>query len=201
MVSPHQALDRLRSGNQRFTNQNSGRDIIAASASDRLGQVAGSQAPFAVILGCADSRVPPEIVFDQGLGDLFVVRVAGNIATAAEIGSIEFAVSKFATPLVVVLGHTSCGAIAATIEHTASPGNRLSKGLESIVDQISPVVAELRNESGEDDLMSRTVDANVEATVERLTTESEIIRDLCATEKLLVTGARYDLQSGRVDFL
>ena len=200
MISPQQALERLRSGNQRYTDSQSSRNIINASTSDRLEEVSGSQTPFAVILGCADSRVPPEIVFDQGLGDLFVVRVAGNIATAAEIGSIEFAVSKFGSPLVVVLGHSNCGAIAATIEHAASPGD-LSVGLQSIVGQISPVIAGLRDESGDDDLMARAVDANVEATVAQLTNNSEIIMNLCEADKLMVTGGRYDLDSGLVTFL
>jgi carbonic anhydrase len=138
MTTGRDALERLREGNRRFvaTGQG-GADVLSPAARTEL---AKGQAPFAVVLGCADSRVPPEIIFDQGLGDLFVVRVAGDIAASSQIGSLEFAVQEFGTPLVVVLGHTRCGAVTATAESVRGSGGEPSPGLRAIVDRVRPAV-------------------------------------------------------------
>jgi len=137
MISAHAALERLREGNRRFVSEVWGRDALTDRA--RRMEVAAAQAPFAAILGCSDSRVPVEIVFDQGLGDLFVIRVAGNIVAPSQIGSVEFAAERTGTRLVVVLGHSQCGAIQATLEELQRPAERQSRNLYSIVDRIRPV--------------------------------------------------------------
>src|ERR671911_1893316 len=137
MISAREALERLREGNRRFASGVRSNDILAST---RRSEVAAGQEPFAIVLGCSDSRVPAEIVFDQGLGDLFVIRVAGNIVASSQIGSIEFASERFGTPLVVVLGHSRCGAVLATIEELMRPREKQSRNLRSIVDRIRPSV-------------------------------------------------------------
>src|SRR6185436_10948209 len=138
MIPAHEALDRLREGNRRFVSDVRGRASLATQA--RRAEVAGGQEPFAIILGCSDSRVPAEIVFDQGLGDLFVIRVAGNIVAASQVGSVEFAASLYHTRLVVVLGHSQCGAILATVDELVKGAGTESRNLRSIVDRIRPSV-------------------------------------------------------------
>src|SRR3954466_9972088 len=138
MIEAYQALERLREGNRRFVaNKAAGRILSSATHKDDDG---GGQEPFAIILGCSDSRVPAEFVFDQGFGDLFVIRVAGNIVAPSQVGSVEFAASRFGTRLVVVMGHTQCGAIQATLEELARPSDSQSRNLRSIVDRIRPAV-------------------------------------------------------------
>src|SRR5262247_3640583 len=138
MISAHEALDRLREGNRRFTAHVRGGDVLP-SRSERL-TLPQSQEPFAIVLGCSDSRVPAEIVFDQGLGDLFVIRVAGNIVAPSQVGSVEFAAARFGTRLVVVLGHSQCGAIIATLEELRRPTENQSRNLQAIVDRVRPSV-------------------------------------------------------------
>src|SRR6516165_4165099 len=138
MISARQALDRLQEGNRRFVSGVRSIEVLANQT--KRNELAAGQAPFAIILGCSDSRVPAEIVFDQGLGDLFVIRVAGNIVASSQIGSVEFAAEKFGTPLVVVLGHSQCGAITATIEELTRPKGSQSRNLRSIVDRVRPSV-------------------------------------------------------------
>ena len=201
MIPATEALQRLREGNRRFVSERRNQGRISGQM--RRLEVAVAQEPFAIILGCSDSRVPAEIVFDQGLGDLFVIRVAGNIVAPSQIGSVEFAATKFQTRLVVVLGHTQCGAILATLDELARPVSYQSKNLRSIVDRVRPSVetlmaTDLRHDT--DALVHQAVRANVRASVAHLSHGSEIIEDLVAREGLLIVGAEYSLETGEVDF-
>ncbi len=201
MISAHAALERLRDGNRRFVSEIWGREALRDSA--RRMEVAAAQAPFAAILGCSDSRVPVEIVFDQGLGDLFVIRVAGNIVAPSQIGSVEFAAERTGTRLVVVLGHSQCGAIQATIEALQQPSERQSRNLNSIVDRIRPSVeglldTELRHDA--DALVRHAVRANIRASADHLRHGSRVIEHLIENEGLLVVGAEYSLETGLVEF-
>jgi carbonic anhydrase len=161
------------------------------------------QAPFAIVIGCSDSRVPAEIIFDQGLGDLFVIRVAGNIVAPSQVGSVEFASARFGTRLVVVLGHSECGAVLATVEELQQPTQSQSPNLRSIVDRIRPSVEELlRSEPKRDSkaLVRHAVRVNVGVSVNHLRHGSEILERLIQTEGLLVVGAEYSLETGEVEF-
>ena len=200
MISAREALARLREGNERFV---SGRGSLAGFSSEaRILELTKGQEPFAVILGCSDSRVPAEIVFDQGLGDLFVIRVAGNVVAPSGVGSVEFAAERFDTRLVVVLGHSQCGAVLATLEELRRPSESQSRNLRSIVDRIRPavegLVAEHRDHDG---LVQAAVRANVRASVKQLRHGSEIVERLIERDGLLVVGAEYSLESGVVHFL
>ena len=169
----------------------------------RRAELAREQQPFAVVLGCADSRVPAEIVFDQGLGDLFVVRVAGNIVAPSQVGSIEFAAARFGIRLVVVLGHSQCGAILATVEELRRPATNQSPNLRSIVERVRPSVEPLLSSDVARDLdalVRKAVRANVEASVSHLRHGSEILEQAIANDGLLVVGAEYSLETGIVDF-
>jgi carbonic anhydrase len=196
-VGPQQAIERLLQGNARFVE----RTQQSVSTGWRPG-LAQEQRPFAVILGCSDARAPAELVFDQGLGDLFVIRVAGNIVAPSGIGSVEFAVSHFQTRLVVVMGHTHCGAVAATlgaIKHGDSPDSR---HIRSITDRIRPHVHELAMAGlPEDALLHAAVRANVRACVAHLRNGSVVIEDYVRSGSVGVAGAVYDLDSGRVEFI
>jgi carbonic anhydrase len=201
MISAREALARLREGNRRFAADVLSFDALATQA--RRNEVAAGQEPFAVILGCSDSRVPAEIVFGQGLGDLFVIRVAGNIVAPSQIGSVEFAVERFGTRLVVVLGHSRCGAVLATIDELRQPAERQSRNLRSIVDRIRPTVEPLLATDRSDDpdgLVQDAVRANVRLSVDQLRHGSEIIEQLIAGDGLRIVGAEYSLESGVVDF-
>jgi len=200
MISALAALDRLREGNRRFVANTRGAD---AKPQLRPAQVADGQEPFAIILGCSDSRVPAEIIFDQGLGDLFVVRVAGNIVAPSQIGSVEFAATTFATRLVVILGHSECGAIHATLEQLQTPNENRSHNLRSIVDFIRPSVESLLDQGFGDDadaLVARAVRANVRTSSEQMRHGSPILEDLERDEGLIIVGAEYSLETGVVDF-
>jgi carbonic anhydrase len=201
MIPARQALALLQEGNRRFVSHISNRDAITDRA--RRLELAASQEPFAAILGCSDSRVPVEIVFDQGLGDLFVIRVAGNIVAPSQIGSVEFAAEKFGTRLVVVLGHTRCGAIETTLQQLQRPIENQSRNLHSIVDLIRPSVegllaTEIRHDLGA--LGRAAVRANIRASVKRLRHGSDIIKQLIQKAGLMVVGAEYSLETGAVDF-
>jgi len=196
-----EVLQRLREGNERFASDVRSLDSLL-SHTRRAGLAAG-QDPFAIILGCSDSRVPAELVFDQGLGDLFVIRVAGNIVAPSQVGSVEFAATKYGTPLVVVLGHSNCGAIIATLEELQAPAENQSRNLRSIVDRVRPSVetllsTELRHDT--EALVKSAVRANVRASVNQLRNGSAILEQLIAEGKLLVVGAEYSLETGLVDF-
>ena len=200
MISAGEALERLRAGNLRFTSNTADRTKL--SSQERRAELAKLQQPFAIVLGCSDSRVPAEIVFDQGLGDLFVIRVAGNIVAPSQVGSVEFAASRFGTRLVVVLGHSQCGAVQATIEELQQPAVHQSRNLRSIVDRVRPVVepllqTELRHDV--DALLRRAVRANVSASANQLRHGSEILEQLIRDAGLLVVGAEYSLETGAVE--
>jgi carbonic anhydrase len=201
IVSALAALDRLRDGNRRFISNYRSTDGV--SSHDRRRAVADAQEPFAIVLGCSDSRVPAEIVFDQGLGDLFVIRVAGNIVAPSQVGSVEFAAERYGTRLVVVLGHSNCGAILATIEELGRPSVDQSRNLRSIVDRVRPSVetlfaTDLRNQP--DALVREAVRANIRMSVHHLRHGSDILEQLIQRKGLLVVGAEYSLETGQVDF-
>lgn len=194
MIPASEALQRLREGNRRFVTEATSRHSFEWTE---------GQEPFAIILGCADSRVPAEIVFDQGLGDLFVIRVAGNIVAPSQIGSIEFAADRFSTRLVVVLGHSQCGAVLATLEELRRPTESQSRNLRSIVDRVRPSVEPLLAgpHSGDPDaLVDQAVRANVRMSVEQLRHGSEVLEQLIREQGLVVVGAEYSLETGVVDF-
>ena len=201
MMTALEALERLREGNRRFVSGVRSGDMLASQT--RRHELAAGQEPFAIILGCSDSRVPAEIVFDQGLGDLFVIRVAGNIVASSQIGSVEFAAERFGTPLVVVLGHSRCGAVLATLEELMRPTESQSRNLRSIVDRIRPSVevllaTELRHDH--DALVRQAVRSNVRVSANHLRHGSDVLEQLIQRERLLVVGAEYFLDTGVVDF-
>jgi carbonic anhydrase len=199
MLSAIQALERLAEGNRRFV---SGQAMTALpSAAQRLDLLDG-QEPFAIILGCSDSRVPAELVFDQGFGDLFVIRVAGNVVAPSQVGSVEFAASRFGTRLVVVMGHSQCGAIVATLEDLQGKATQ-SRNLRSIVDRVRPSVETLIAAKPDEDpetLMRNAVRANVRASTNHLRHGSELLEDLIKKDGLAVVGAEYSLSTGIVEF-
>jgi len=200
MVSALEALDRLREGNRRFASNTQSDD---GRLEARPAEVAGGQEPFAIILGCSDSRVPAEIIFDQGLGDLFVIRVAGNIVTPSQIGSVEFAATKFGTRLVVVLGHSRCGAIEETMKQLQEPSENRSHNLRSIVDFVRPSVEPLLAQGFGDDpdrVIEQAVRSNVRASAEHMRHGSEILEELEREKELMIVGAEYSLETGLVDF-
>jgi carbonic anhydrase len=201
IVSALAALDRLRDGNQRFISNYRSSD--GGSSQARRSAVANAQEPFAIVLGCSDSRVPAEIVFDQGLGDLFVIRVAGNIVAPSQVGSVEFAAERFGTRLVVVLGHSNCGAILATLEELGRPSVDQSRNLRSIVDRVRPSVetlmaTDLKNQP--EALVREAVRANIRMSAHHLRHGSEILEQLIQRKGLVVVGAEYSLETGLVDF-
>jgi carbonic anhydrase len=200
MVAAATALERLRSGNRRFA-EDLRRD--GQSNRERRSALTTGQEPFAIILGCSDSRVPAEIVFDQGLGDLFVIRVAGNIVAPSQVGSVEFAAARFGTRLVVVLGHSGCGAILATLEELDRPKESRSGSLHAIVDRVRPAVESVLASAGDRDpaaIARAAVRANVERSVSLLRHGSELVEGLVAREGLMVVGAEYSLETGLVEF-
>src|SRR5712671_7556183 len=200
MISAREALERLQEGNRRFVSTTRGN--IAASPAHAL-ELAADREPFAIILGCSDARVPAEIIFDQGLGDLFVIRVAGNIVAPSQIGSVEFAAEQFGTRLVVVLGHTECGAIETTLQQLQRPIENQSRNLHSIVDLIRPSVEGLLATELRHDLRAlgrAAVRANIQASVRHLRHGSDIIEQLIQKAGLMVVGAEYSLETGVVDF-
>jgi carbonic anhydrase len=198
VISGLEALARLRDGNKRFV---SGRlDLAGALDESRRNALAQGQEPFAVILGCSDSRVPAELVFGQGFGDLFVIRVAGNIVAPSQVGSVEFAAGKLGVRLAVVLGHTRCGAVTATLEELQQPVPNRSPNLRSIVDRIRPSVEPLLSTplaQQPDALIAHAVRANIRAAADHLRHGSEILE---RQDGLLIVGAEYSLETGVVDF-
>jgi carbonic anhydrase len=194
MVPAAEALRRLREGNHRFASKANGGDLLRPTM---------QQQPFAIILGCSDSRVPAEIVFDQGLGDLFVIRVAGNIVAPSQVGSVEFAAERFGTRLVVVLGHSHCGAIEATLEELTRSAANQSRNLRAIVDRIRPSIEGLLEATpgqDPDKLVGQAVRANIRASASHLRHGSEVLEQLIKDQGLLVVGAEYSLETGVVDF-
>lgn len=201
MISAREALQRLREGNLRFRSDVRASDAFLSQS--RRAELAKSQEPFAIILGCSDSRVPAEIVFDQGLGDLFVIRVAGNIIAPSQVGSVEFAAARFGTPLVVVLGHSQCGAILATLEELRRPTENQSRNLRAIVDRVRPSVEGLIEAGLGHDLealVNQAVRANIRASANHLRHGSQVLEQLIQDDRLLVVGAEYSLETGAVEF-
>ncbi len=201
MISPLEGIERLRRGNHRYTSAQLDRKERDDEARRR--ELIKGQEPFVVILGCADSRVPAEIIFDQGLGDLFVIRVAGNVAGQIEVGSIEYAVGVLGVQLVVVLGHSSCGAVQATLAEMDNPSQQLSPGLQAIISEIQPAVAGLPAPEQDDNgvHLEHAVQANVLHSMNRLHEESALIRQRSAEDDFMVVGAVYSLETGEVDFI
>jgi carbonic anhydrase len=201
VISASDALERLRDGNRRFVAGEHTIDELA-SGIRRMAVVSG-QRPIAAILGCSDSRVPVEVVFDQGFGDLFVIRVAGNIVAPSQVGSVEFAAERLGTRLVVVLGHTRCGAVTATLEDLQRPASNQSWNMNSIVSRIRPSVegllaTDLRHDH--ERLIDQAVRANVRASVNQLRHGSDVLELLIRRDGLRVVGAEYSLETGIVDF-
>jgi carbonic anhydrase len=201
MISAHGALARLREGNRRFVSD--ARNGNGTATRSRRQALTEGQEPFAIILGCSDSRVPAEIVFDQGLGDLFVIRVAGNIVASSQVDSVEFAAARFGTRLVVVLGHSQCGAVMATVDALRQPADQRSRSLRAIVGRIRPSVEALLATGLRDDpaaLLQQAVRANIRASVNHLRHGSEVLERLIAHDGLVVVGAEYSLDTGVVCF-
>lgn len=201
MVDAKAALERLRDGNNRFANGL--RSVEVLFSHTQRGELVGGQAPFAIILGCSDSRVPAEIVFDQGLGALFVIRVAGNVVAPSQVGSVEFAAARYGTRLVVVMGHSQCGAVCATIEELQRSAAQPSRNVRAIVDRIRPAIEGLLTTNLANDpeaLYQEAVRANVRASVNQLRHGSEVLERLIDEDGLLVVGAEYSLETGVVDF-
>ncbi|MBW4588503.1 MAG: carbonic anhydrase [Aetokthonos hydrillicola CCALA 1050] len=186
-LTPDAALEKLLEGNQRFTQHHPQYPDQSAA---RLLEVAQAQHPFATILSCADSRVPPEIIFDQGIGDVFDIRIAGNIAIPEAIGSIEYAAVLLGTPVVMVLGHERCGAVTATVQKQALLGN-----IGTFVQAIKPALEKVSGQSG--DAVENAVVANVQYQIERLG-RSQLLTERVESGKLKIVGGRYDLDTGKV---
>lgn len=202
MISAYEALERLRAGNARFVAGN--HDLSPPTDQERRAALVDGQEPFAVILGCADSRVPAELVFDQGLGDLFVVRVAGNLATPSQIGSIEFAAAHCGTRLVVVMGHTHCGAVGATYGAIRDPGMEIPPAIGRLAKEIRPAFDGLLDRSpslSEPELLAAAGVENVRLNVQRLQEDSTMLAGLMKTDGLVIVGAEYQLETGEVRFL
>jgi carbonic anhydrase len=202
MITAADALQRLKDGNQRFVCELGGDDDQCSELRRRA--LVTRQEPFAIILGCSDSRVPAELVFDQGLGDLFVIRVAGNIVAPSQIGSIEFSATQHGARLVVVLGHSQCGAILTTIQELGRRSEDQSRNLQSIVNRVRPSVeALMETEIAKDpaDLVRRAVRNNIRMSVNQLRHGSDILENLIENEGLKIVGAEYSLETGVVEFL
>ena len=202
ILSTEEALERLKAGNRRYVDGISEGGPIADPV--RRSELVGRQDPFAIVLGCSDSRVPSELVFDQGLGDLFVIRVAGNIVAPSQIGSVEFAAKWFGTRLVVVLGHSQCGAVWATLDELKGKVSYQSANLRSIIDRIRPSVEPLLErdpEPGWDELLSEGVRANIRSATDQLRHGSAVLEERLQRGELLIVGAEYCLESGLVEFL
>lgn len=200
MINAEEALKKLQDGNKRFVAGIRGHKSPHIKS---IPQTKDSQNPFAIILGCSDSRVPAEIVFDQGMGDLFVIRVAGNIVAPSQLGSIEFAVENFGTQLVIVLGHSSCGAISATLDDIKNPGKQKQSNVFSIVGRIRPTVQRLLDTMpthDEEAILEAAIRANILSSAQQLRHESPLLETYIEKNKLKVVSAEYSIMTGEVDF-
>jgi carbonic anhydrase len=201
VLSPKQALARLVEGNRRFAHNV--RSLDSLSAPLRRDALVSAQFPFGIVLSCSDSRVPAEIVFDQGLGDLFVVRVAGNVVAPALVGSVEFAATTYACPLAIVMGHTRCGAVATTVDAIVSKSPAPSENIADIVERIGPAVRDVLGSAktiSRDELLERAVRTNVLFSLRQLRERSKILKRLVTEGRLVIVGAEYSLESGTVSF-
>lgn len=203
-MTPELALQTLKDGNQLYIKAIE--DSADLNTPIALRDVGLGQQPFAIVLSCSDSRVPAELIFNCGIGELFVIRVAGNIASPTQIGSIEYACQHLGAQLVVVMGHSHCGAVSATIGTLSDPDHDLSPNLESIIDQITPAVRpvveadQVTAKTDNESLLDKAVRANVTYTVSNLSAQSEVLSTLIAEKKLAVVGAEYALETGKVSF-
>ena len=200
-MNPDKALKLLIDGNQRYVDATEGDAELTIST--KLLDIEDGQNPFAVILGCSDSRVPAELVFNRGLGDLFVIRVAGNIVAPSQIGSVEFACQHFGTQLVVVLGHSHCGAINATVDALMGDPDKFSPNVASIVDRVTPAVHPIYKRqqfTDKEDLIHQAMRANVEQSVHGLQMRSRILRRMADNGQIRIIGAEYSIETGVVDF-
>lgn len=201
MISAGESLERLQEGNRRFAADEGGSSELTSQA--RRQGLVGGQEPHAIILGCSDSRAPAEIIFDQGIGDLFVIRIAGNIVAPSHIASVEFAAEQFGTQLVVVLGHSNCGAVKATIQDLGLPAEERTKNLRSIVSRIRPAIEPLLETdlvSNPSELLKQGVKANIKTSVEQLRSGSDVLEQLIEENGLQIVGAEYSLETGQVSF-
>ncbi len=201
MISAEDALERLREGNRRFVSDEVSEETLA-SREHRAG-AAIPQKPFAIILACSDSRVPTELIFDRGIGDLFVIRVAGNVVAPSQIGSIEYAAKQFNTKLVVVLGHSNCGAVIATMQELALKESHRSPNLRAIVDRVRPALEPILSDGFDVDdetVISSCVRANIQASVEQLQHGSLILEELIESGDLKIVGAEYSIETGNIKF-
>ena len=185
------ALAKLKAGNERYVQS---KLEHPNHSTEKRNELATGQHPYAIILSCSDSRVPPEIVFDQGLGDLFVIRVAGNVIDNIALGSIEYAAEHLHAPLIMVLGHERCGAVTAAVEGGHAPGH-----IHSIVTAIEPAVKKAAKASG--DKVDNSIRENVKMVAKQLEESKPILNELIEAGKLKVVGARYDLDSGQVELI
>ena len=195
-LSAAEALQRLKTGNQRFA---AGALTHPNSGPERRRELMGGQSPFATIITCADSRVPVEILFDQGLGDLFVIRVAGNINDDAILGSVEYAAAILGVNLTVVMGHKSCGAVGAAVDYLVRDGSKTGTHIDALVDAIRPAV-EAAAEAGTDDIADRSIRQNATMVAQEIASSEPVICELCE-QGVQVQPAYYDLESGEVLWL
>lgn len=201
MIPAEQALQYLKDGNRDFVDHINTSDTLPGLPPSA--ELIQNQQPFAVIVSCSDSRAPAEILFNQGIGDLFVIRIAGNILSPSLIGSVEFAAAKLGTRLVVVMGHTQCGAVAATLDALEQPDDTQSPNLQSIVDGVRPSVEPLLKTDLRHDrcaLAAAAVRANVEQSVQGLAQNSELLQNLIDSDGLKIVGAEYSVETGQVEF-
>ncbi|MEW6380883.1 MAG: carbonic anhydrase [bacterium] len=189
-ITGDQALQILMTGNKQYV---AAKLAHPNSTPERRTELVKGQHPFAIILSCSDSRVPPEIVFDQGLGDLFVVRVAGNVVDDLALGSIEYAAEHLGVPLIMVLGHEKCGAVTATVEG----GGKAPGHIDAVVKAIKPAVEKVKDQPG--DKVENATRANIDMVVEQLKTSKPVLAELVKDGKLMIVGARYDLDTGVVE--
>lgn len=199
-MKPQEAINLLKQGNERFvTGVRAVEPLLSHKKMKELAE--NGQKPFAIVLTCSDSRSPVEMIFDQGIGDLFVVRVAGNVVAPSLLASIEFAAANFGSCAIVVLGHTKCGAVNATVEHVKNPAVALpSVHLEELVSRIRPAVESCMHSDGPD-LVQRSTLSNIDRSKKLILSQSEIIRNLYKNGKIGITGALLDISTGRVEFL
>jgi carbonic anhydrase len=200
-LSAAEALARMREGNARFASNVVSVDSLARML--RRQDLAHEARPFAIVLGCSDARAPAELVFDQGLGDLFVIRVAGNVVSPSQVGSVEFAAERYGARLVVVMGHTHCGAVEATLAAIEGSGAPTSTNLLSILQRVRPSVETVRDAAAglaREALLRKAARANVRMSVDHLRHGSAVLERLIEREGLAVVGGEYDVETGRVDF-
>lgn len=201
-IEPLAALRRLIAGNERYANDL--RSVSALASQLIRGDMSDGQSPFAIVLSCSDSRAPAEILFDQGVGDLFVIRVAGNIVAPSGVGSAEFAAATFGTRLIIVMGHSGCGAVTATLDALRGEGTVGSDNIRDIVDRIRPsagTVLELTRGRPREEQLDAAVRANVRFSVDRLRHGSRILEELTSEGKLAIVGAIYDLATRKVELI